>query len=70
MKREFVILFQDPFPKLPLSYQQKLSEDERKGLKAFLAVADVDTFTLELHEILLLKTSGAVTDQGYKPSWE
>uniref|UniRef100_A0A3B4TKH8 Uncharacterized protein n=1 Tax=Seriola dumerili TaxID=41447 RepID=A0A3B4TKH8_SERDU len=32
---------------------QKLSEDQRKGLKGFLAVTDVDTFSLELHEILL-----------------
>ncbi|XP_053269183.1 E3 ubiquitin-protein ligase rnf213-beta isoform X1 [Pleuronectes platessa] len=61
---------QDPFQKLAPRFQLKLSEDQRRGLKVFLAVTDVDTFSLELHEILLLKTSDAVTDQGYQPSWD
>uniref|UniRef100_A0A3Q2TA54 Uncharacterized protein n=1 Tax=Fundulus heteroclitus TaxID=8078 RepID=A0A3Q2TA54_FUNHE len=41
---------------LPSEFQQKLSAEERRGLKAFLAVTDVEAFALELHEILLLKT--------------
>ncbi|GAA6226553.1 E3 ubiquitin-protein ligase rnf213-beta-like [Lates japonicus] len=61
---------QDPFQKLPSGFQEKLSEDERKALKVFLAVTDVDTFALELHEILLLKTNNAVPDLGYKPHWD
>lgn len=61
---------QDPFQKLPSEFQQKLSEEERKRLKMFLMVTDVDTFSLELHEILLLKTSNAVPDQGYYPQWD
>ncbi|XP_040922673.1 E3 ubiquitin-protein ligase rnf213-beta isoform X2 [Toxotes jaculatrix] len=61
---------QDPFQRLPSEFQQKLSENERKGLKVFLAVTDVDAFSLELHEILLLKTSNAVPDQGYQPHWD
>ncbi len=65
-----MIMFQDPFQRLPSEFQQKLSEEERKGLKVFLAVTDVDAFSLELHEILLLKTSSAVPDQSYKPHWE
>ncbi|XP_023274738.1 E3 ubiquitin-protein ligase rnf213-beta-like [Seriola lalandi dorsalis] len=60
----------DPFQKLPSQFQQKLSEDQRKELKCFLAVTDVDTFSLELHEILMLKTSNAVPDQGYHPHWD
>uniref|UniRef100_A0A671XHH6 Uncharacterized protein n=1 Tax=Sparus aurata TaxID=8175 RepID=A0A671XHH6_SPAAU len=51
-------------------FQKKLSEEERKELKAFLAVTDVEAFTLELHEILLLKTSNPVPDEGYRPQWE
>uniref|UniRef100_A0A3Q3EUN5 RING-type E3 ubiquitin transferase n=1 Tax=Labrus bergylta TaxID=56723 RepID=A0A3Q3EUN5_9LABR len=51
---------QDPFQKLPSEFQQELSEEERKGLKVFLAVTDVDVFALELHEILLLKTTQAI----------
>ncbi|XP_034715873.1 E3 ubiquitin-protein ligase rnf213-beta isoform X2 [Etheostoma cragini] len=61
---------QDPFQRLPSKFQQKLSEEERKGLKLFLAVTDVDTFSLELHEILLLKTNDDVPDQGYHPQWD
>ncbi|XP_041671343.1 E3 ubiquitin-protein ligase rnf213-beta isoform X2 [Cheilinus undulatus] len=61
---------QDPFQKLPLEFQQKLSEEERKGLKVFLAATDVDTFTLELHEILLLKTSDTVPEEGYQAHWD
>lgn len=63
-------MFQDPFQKLPSEFQKKLSEEERKELKGFLAVTDVEAFTLELHEILLLKTNNAVPDEGYQPHWE
>ncbi|XP_029311958.1 LOW QUALITY PROTEIN: E3 ubiquitin-protein ligase rnf213-beta [Cottoperca gobio] len=61
---------QDPFQKLPSKFQEKLSEEQRKGLKVFLAVTDVETFSLELHEILLLKTNNNVPDQGYQPHWD
>ncbi|KAM6964707.1 E3 ubiquitin-protein ligase rnf213-beta [Tautogolabrus adspersus] len=61
---------QDPFQKLPSEFQQKLSEEKRKGLKVFLAATDVDAFALELHEILLLKTSNAVPDEGYQAHWD
>ncbi|KAK2820122.1 hypothetical protein Q5P01_023081 [Channa striata] len=61
---------QEPFPKLPTEFQQKMCEEDRKGLKAFLAGTDTDTFSLELHEILLLKTSNAVPDDGYQPHWD
>uniref|UniRef100_A0A665WTV1 Uncharacterized protein n=1 Tax=Echeneis naucrates TaxID=173247 RepID=A0A665WTV1_ECHNA len=55
--------------KLSSEFQQKLSEDQRKDLKVFLTGTDVDTFCLELHEILLLKTSRASPDP-YQPQWE
>uniref|UniRef100_A0A087YL98 Ring finger protein 213b n=1 Tax=Poecilia formosa TaxID=48698 RepID=A0A087YL98_POEFO len=61
---------QDPFHKLPPEFQQKLSEEERKRMKAFFTVTDVETFTLELHEILLLKTSNAVPEERYQPQWD
>uniref|UniRef100_A0A8D3AJ76 Uncharacterized protein n=1 Tax=Scophthalmus maximus TaxID=52904 RepID=A0A8D3AJ76_SCOMX len=50
-------------------FRQKLSEDDRRGLKVFLAATDVEAFSLELHEILLLKTSDAAPD-AYEPHWE
>ncbi|XP_044192717.1 E3 ubiquitin-protein ligase rnf213-beta isoform X2 [Thunnus albacares] len=61
---------QDPFERLPSEFQQKLSEEEKKGLKVFLSATDVDTFSLELHEILLLKTSNSMPDDGYQPHWD
>ncbi|XP_067343642.1 E3 ubiquitin-protein ligase rnf213-beta isoform X4 [Channa argus] len=61
---------QDPFQKLPAEFQQKMSEQDKKGLKGFLANTHTDTFSLELHEILLLKTSNAVADEGYQPHWD
>ncbi|AWP18160.1 putative E3 ubiquitin-protein ligase RNF213-like [Scophthalmus maximus] len=60
---------QDPFQKLPSKFRQKLSEDDRRGLKVFLAATDVEAFSLELHEILLLKTSDAAPD-AYEPHWD
>ncbi|XP_008435734.1 E3 ubiquitin-protein ligase rnf213-beta [Poecilia reticulata] len=61
---------QDPFHKLPPEFQQKLSEEERRRMKAFFTVTDVETFALELHEILLLKTSNAVPEERYQPQWD
>lgn len=61
---------QDPFRTLPSKFQQKLSHEQKEGLKVFFAATDVDAFTLELHEILLLKTSDAVPDQSYHPHWD
>ncbi|XP_068161093.1 E3 ubiquitin-protein ligase rnf213-beta isoform X2 [Antennarius striatus] len=61
---------QDPFQKLPSKFQKKLSEEQGRGLKSFLAVTDVDAFSLELHEILLLKTSTAMPEEGYKSDWD
>lgn len=64
-----MMMFQDPFQRLPPEFQQKLSEEERRSVRAFLALTDVDAFTLELHEILLLKTSNAVPDESYGARW-
>ncbi|KAK5851292.1 hypothetical protein PBY51_002095 [Eleginops maclovinus] len=61
---------QDPFQKLPAKFQQKLSEKERKGLKVFLTATDVETFCLELHEILLLKINHDVPAEGYQAHWD
>lgn len=66
---QLLIMFQDPFQKLPTQFQRKLSEDERKALKVFLAATDVETFCLELHEMLLLKINHDVPDEGYQAHW-
>lgn len=67
---KLLVMSQDPFQKLPSKFQQKLSEEDRKRLKLFLAATDTERFCLELHEILLLKTCSAVPDDGYQPHWE
>lgn len=62
---------QDPFQRLPSEFQQKLSEEERRELRVFFSGTDIDILSLELHEILLLKTNTqAFSDQAYLPHWE
>ncbi|CAK6965023.1 E3 ubiquitin-protein ligase rnf213-beta isoform X3 [Scomber scombrus] len=61
---------QDPFQRLPAKFQEKLSEEGKKGLMVFLGATDVDAFCLELHEILLLKTTTSMPDDGYQPHWD
>ncbi|XP_072568016.1 E3 ubiquitin-protein ligase rnf213-beta isoform X2 [Paramormyrops kingsleyae] len=61
---------QDPFERLPPEYREKLSEAERKEVKAFLALTDMDAFCRELHEILLLKTGTATQEENYDSHWD
>uniref|UniRef100_A0A4W5ME67 Uncharacterized protein n=1 Tax=Hucho hucho TaxID=62062 RepID=A0A4W5ME67_9TELE len=62
---------QDPFHRLPSEFQQKLSEEERRELRVFFSGTDIDILSLELHEILLLKTNiQTFSDQAYLPHWE
>nr|XP_046210346.1 E3 ubiquitin-protein ligase rnf213-beta isoform X1 [Oncorhynchus gorbuscha]XP_046210347.1 E3 ubiquitin-protein ligase rnf213-beta isoform X1 [Oncorhynchus gorbuscha]XP_046210348.1 E3 ubiquitin-protein ligase rnf213-beta isoform X1 [Oncorhynchus gorbuscha] len=62
---------QDPFQRLPSEFQQKLSEEERRELRVFFSGTNIDILSLELHEILLLKTNTqAFSDQAYLPHWD
>ncbi|CAL8240472.1 unnamed protein product [Gadus morhua 'NCC'] len=61
---------QEPFPALRSEFCQKLTAEERRALTVFLTSADTGGFTRELHEVLLLKTSGLVPDQEYNPHWD
>ncbi|XP_053366887.1 E3 ubiquitin-protein ligase rnf213-beta isoform X1 [Clarias gariepinus] len=60
---------QDPIPKLSKEYKEKLSAEGEKELKEFLNTTDVELFTLELHEILLLKTDITSEDR-YHSTWD
>uniref|UniRef100_A0A3B3SIL3 RING-type E3 ubiquitin transferase n=1 Tax=Paramormyrops kingsleyae TaxID=1676925 RepID=A0A3B3SIL3_9TELE len=60
----------NPKKRLPPEYREKLSEAERKEVKAFLALTDMDAFCRELHEILLLKTGTATQEENYDSHWE
>ncbi|XP_016119145.1 E3 ubiquitin-protein ligase rnf213-alpha-like, partial [Sinocyclocheilus grahami] len=60
---------QDPFQRLSEDFRDKLTSEERKQLKVFLGLTDTDIFSLELHEILQLKTNSTV-EEGFAPHWE
>ncbi|XP_076855501.1 E3 ubiquitin-protein ligase rnf213-beta isoform X2 [Brachyhypopomus gauderio] len=60
---------QDPLPKLSKDFKKKLSREERKDMTDFLDVTDVELFTLELHEILLLKTD-STSQTSYSSEWD
>ncbi|KAI5085877.1 E3 ubiquitin-protein ligase rnf213-beta isoform X2 [Silurus meridionalis] len=60
---------QDPMPRLCEEYKEALSTDNMKELNKFLDITDVNIFTLELHEILLLKTNITSEDR-YFPQWD
>ncbi|XP_051530047.1 E3 ubiquitin-protein ligase rnf213-beta-like isoform X2 [Myxocyprinus asiaticus] len=60
---------QDPFQQLSKEFRDKLTTEERKEVKVFLGVTDIDILSLELHEILQLKTNSTVED-GFAPHWD
>ncbi|XP_058262202.1 E3 ubiquitin-protein ligase rnf213-beta isoform X1 [Hemibagrus wyckioides] len=60
---------QDPIPRLSKEYREMLSADLQKELNEFLNVTDVELFTLELHEILLLKTD-INSENRYGSQWD
>ncbi|KAK9965830.1 hypothetical protein ABG768_004896 [Culter alburnus] len=60
---------QDPFQQLSKEFRDRLDSEERKQVKVFLGLTDIDTFSLELHEILQLKTNSTVED-GFAPHWD
>ncbi|XP_072523911.1 E3 ubiquitin-protein ligase rnf213-beta [Salminus brasiliensis] len=60
---------QEPFPRLSDEYKQKMTVDEKREVKDFLDVTDVELFTLELHEILLLKAD-STSQNGYSAQWD
>uniref|UniRef100_A0A9J7YJS3 RING-type E3 ubiquitin transferase n=1 Tax=Cyprinus carpio carpio TaxID=630221 RepID=A0A9J7YJS3_CYPCA len=60
---------QDPFQRLSKDFRDKLTSEERTQVKVFLGLTDTDLFSLELHEILQLKTNSTVED-GFAPHWD
>ncbi|KAF4106371.1 E3 ubiquitin-protein ligase rnf213-beta-like isoform X3 [Onychostoma macrolepis] len=60
---------QDPFQRLSEDFRDKLASEERKQAKVFLGLTDTDVFSLELHEILQLKTISTVKE-GFAPHWD
>ncbi|RXN10159.1 E3 ubiquitin-protein ligase RNF213-beta-like protein [Labeo rohita] len=60
---------QDPFQRLSEHFRDELTSEERKQVKVFLGLTDTDIFSLELHEILQLKTSSTMED-GFAPQFD
>ncbi|XP_047673206.1 E3 ubiquitin-protein ligase rnf213-beta isoform X2 [Tachysurus fulvidraco] len=60
---------QDPIPRLSQEYRETLSADMQKELNEFLNLTNVEHFTLELHEILLLKTD-INSGNSYGSKWD
>ncbi|XP_073773817.1 E3 ubiquitin-protein ligase rnf213-beta isoform X3 [Danio rerio] len=60
---------QDPFQRLSKEFRDELTSEERKHVKVFLGLTDVDIFSLELHEILQLKTISTLPE-GFAPHWD
>ncbi|XP_060751752.1 E3 ubiquitin-protein ligase rnf213-beta isoform X2 [Tachysurus vachellii] len=60
---------QDPIPRLSQEYRETLSADMQKELNEFLNVTNVEHFTLELHEIMLLKTD-INSENRYGSNWD
>lgn len=55
----------EPFENISSSYKEELSPDNAKLLLAFLNQTSLDTFLLELHELIILK----LKTQNYNPEW-
>uniref|UniRef100_UPI00398F666A E3 ubiquitin-protein ligase rnf213-alpha-like isoform X2 n=1 Tax=Pristiophorus japonicus TaxID=55135 RepID=UPI00398F666A len=59
----------DPFERTPEAYKEHLLPKEETELRTFFACTDVNTFLLELHEILVLKTAQSNVDNNFPATW-
>uniref|UniRef100_UPI00398E3990 E3 ubiquitin-protein ligase rnf213-alpha-like isoform X1 n=2 Tax=Pristiophorus japonicus TaxID=55135 RepID=UPI00398E3990 len=62
-------LKRDPFSGIRNEYKKDLSEEEKKQLHTFFKQANVDTFILELHEMLTLKCKNVQSSESLNSSW-
>lgn len=63
------VCFQDPFSGIKNEYKEHLSEEVKKQLRPFFVQASVDTFILELHELLTLKCKNVQSPDSFNPTW-
>ncbi|XP_055509816.1 E3 ubiquitin-protein ligase rnf213-alpha isoform X2 [Leucoraja erinacea] len=64
-----LILNRDPFSGIKNEYKEHLSEEVKKQLRPFFVQASVDTFILELHELLTLKCKNVQSPDSFNPTW-
>ncbi|XP_006105644.1 E3 ubiquitin-protein ligase RNF213 [Myotis lucifugus] len=62
-------LQKEPFRKISAKYRVELSPELAKQLRTFLNQSSLDTFLLELHEMILLKLKNSQTEVDFKPEW-
>lgn len=61
--------FQELFREIDVKYKEALSPQHTRLLSAFLNEAGLDTFLLELHEMIVLKLRGPQTEDSFNPRW-
>ncbi|XP_029455051.1 E3 ubiquitin-protein ligase RNF213 isoform X2 [Rhinatrema bivittatum] len=62
-------LKRNPFEEVEPAYQKKLSRESWRLLNAFLAQVGLETFLLELHELIFLKLKTPRATMDFNPSW-
>lgn len=61
--------FQELFREIDVKYKVDLSTEHKSLLSTFLNEACLDTFLLELHEMIVLKLRGPETESSFNPNW-
>ncbi|XP_034881723.1 E3 ubiquitin-protein ligase RNF213 isoform X2 [Mirounga leonina] len=62
-------LRKEPFRDISAQYKVDLSSENAKCLSAFLNQTDLDSFLLELHEMMILKLKSPQAKDIFKPEW-
>lgn len=60
---------QELFQEVDVKYKEDLSPRHARLLSTFLNEAGLDSFLLELHEMIVLKLRGAQAESSFNPSW-
>ena len=64
-----MLILQEPFREIDVKYKEDLSLQHARLLSTFLNEAGLDTFLLELHEMIMLKLRGLQAESGFNPNW-
>ncbi|XP_058417797.1 E3 ubiquitin-protein ligase RNF213 isoform X3 [Diceros bicornis minor] len=62
-------LKKEPFGEISSKYKVDLSPEDAKLLITFLNHISLDTFLLELHEMMILKLKNPQTEEDFNPEW-